>query len=57
MFVLVHFSLHTHKGYSKDQLAASMQRLLDAGRITVLTEGSPSQQCSRLVETGQPTVH
>jgi RecA-family ATPase len=45
------------KGYSKDKLAASMQRLLDGGCIKVVTEGSPSRQRSRLVETGQPTVH
>ena len=45
------------KGYSKDQLAASMQRLLDSGCIKVVTEGSPSRQRSRLVLTGQPTVH
>ena len=45
------------KGYSKDKLAASMQRLLDNGCIKVVTEGSPSRQRSRLVETGQPTFH
>ncbi|SHG69562.1 AAA family ATPase [Bradyrhizobium erythrophlei] len=45
------------KGYSKDKLAASMQRLLDSGCIKVVTEGSPSRQRSRLVETGHTTVH
>jgi RecA-family ATPase len=45
------------KGYSKDKLAASMQRLLDGGCIKVVTEGSPSRQRSRLVVTGQPTMH
>ncbi|SIN83498.1 RecA-family ATPase [Bradyrhizobium erythrophlei] len=45
------------KGYGKDKLAASMQRLLDSGCIKVVTEGSPSRQRSRLVLTGQPTVH
>jgi hypothetical protein len=45
------------KGYGKDKLAASMQRLLDGGSIKVVTEGSPSRQRSRLVVTGQPTMH
>ena len=45
------------KGYSKDKLAASMQRLLDGGCIKVVTEGSPSRQRSRLVATDQPTIH
>jgi RecA-family ATPase len=44
------------KGYSKEKLAASMQRLLDSGCIKVLTEGSPSRQRSRLVETIRPSV-
>jgi RecA-family ATPase len=37
------------KGYRKEQFAASMQRLLDAGKIKVVTEGPPSRQRSRLV--------
>lgn len=45
------------KGYSKDKLAASMQRLLDGEYIKVVTEGPASRQRSRLVETGQPTFH
>jgi AAA domain len=45
------------KGYSKDQLAASMQRLLDAKQIKVLTEGSPKRQRKRLVVTDPPTMH
>jgi hypothetical protein len=45
------------KGYSKNQLAAAMQRLLDNKRIKVKTEGSPSRQRSRLVLNDQPTVH
>ena len=45
------------KGFSKNQLAASMQRLLDSEKIKVVTEGSKSRQRSRLVITGQPTVH
>src|SRR5258707_4656388 len=42
------------KGVTKKQLAASMQRLLDAKRIKVVTEGAPSKQRSRLVGTEQP---
>jgi hypothetical protein len=45
------------KGFTKKQLAASMQRLLDAKRIKVVTEGAPSKQRSRLVAIDQPTVH
>lgn len=37
------------KGYSKDQFAKAMQRLLDAKRVAVVTEGPPSRQRSRLV--------
>jgi RecA-family ATPase len=37
------------KGYRKEQFVASMQRLLDSGKIKVMTEGSPSRQRSRLV--------
>jgi RecA-family ATPase len=37
------------KGYRKEQFAASMQRLLDAGKIKVVTEGPPSRQRSRLM--------
>ncbi len=36
------------KGFSKDQFAKAMQRLLDAKRVTVVTEGPPSRQRSRL---------
>jgi hypothetical protein len=37
------------KGFSKDQLAASMQRLFDSKRIAVVTEGPDSRRRSRLV--------
>jgi hypothetical protein len=37
------------KGYTKDQFAKAMQRLLDAKRLAVMTEGPPSRQRSRLV--------
>lgn len=37
------------KGFSKEQLAASMQRLFDAKRIAVVTEGPSSRRRSRLV--------
>lgn len=37
------------KGYSKAALAEAMQRLLDAKRIRVVTEGPPSKKRSRLV--------
>jgi hypothetical protein len=42
------------KGVTKKQLAAAMQRLLEAGRVQVVTEGPPSKQRSRLavVENG-----
>jgi RecA-family ATPase len=42
------------KGISKKQLAEAMQRLLDAGRIRLVTDGPPSRPRSRLevVETG-----
>ena len=39
----------TAKGYKKADLAAAMQRLLDAGRVEIVTEGPPSRQRSRLV--------
>jgi RecA-family ATPase len=45
------------KGFTKKQLAASMQRLLDGDFIKVVTEGSKSRQRSRLVKIAQPTVH
>jgi RecA-family ATPase len=45
------------KGFTKKQLAASMQRLLDAKRIKVITEGSKSRQRSRLVIIKPTTVH
>lgn len=37
------------KGIKRTQLAAAMQRLMDAGRIRMVTEGSNSRQRSRLV--------
>jgi hypothetical protein len=37
------------KGFSKEQLAASMQRLFDSKRIAVVTEGPDSRRRSRLV--------
>jgi RecA-family ATPase len=37
------------KGHRKEQFVGSMQRLLDAGKIKVMTDGSPSRQRSRLV--------
>jgi RecA-family ATPase len=45
------------KGVTGKELAASMQRLLDAKRIKVVTEGPVSRQRSRLVEFDPPTVH
>ena len=53
----MHAKLAEGKGYTKQQLAASMQRLLDAKRIKVVTEGSPTRQRSRLVVNDRPTVH
>jgi hypothetical protein len=37
------------KGFSKKQLAASMQRLLDTKRVKLVTEGSNTRQRKRLV--------
>lgn len=37
------------KGFSKEQLAVSMQRLFDSKRIAVVTEGPDSRRRSRLV--------
>jgi hypothetical protein len=37
------------KGYNKKKLEAAQQRLLDAKRIHVVTEGSPSRQRKRIV--------
>ena len=45
------------KGFTKKQLAASMQRLLDSKRIKLLTEGSESRQRTRLVIIEPATVH
>ena len=45
------------KGFTKKQLAASMQRLLDAKRIKVVTEGPPSRQRTQLVVNKSATVH
>jgi RecA-family ATPase len=45
------------KGFTKKQLAASMQRLLDKKRVKLVTEGSQSRQRTRLVIVDQPTVH
>jgi len=44
------------KGTSSKQLEAAMQRLLDAKRIRVHTEGSPSRQRSRLVMCDMETA-
>ncbi|MGY4502380.1 RecA-family ATPase [Bradyrhizobium sp. GM24.11] len=46
----VKMAKHTRgKGFTKDQFAKAMQRLLDAKRVAVVTEGPPSRQRSRLV--------
>jgi RecA-family ATPase len=45
------------KGFTKKQLAASMQRLLDANRISLVTSGSPSRQRTQLVLNEPATVH
>jgi hypothetical protein len=45
------------KGFTKKQLAASMQRLLDSDRINLVIEGSPSRQRQRLVVKEPATVH
>ena len=43
------------KGFKKNQLAASMQRLMDAKRIKLVTSGSPSRQRSWL-EVSEPAT-
>ena len=45
------------KGYNKTQFKASMQRLLDAGVIKIVTDGPPSRQRSKLAVVELPTVH
>jgi RecA-family ATPase len=45
------------KGLTKDRLAASMQRLLDDGRIKMVTEGPKSRERSRLVMVEKPNLH
>jgi RecA-family ATPase len=45
------------KGFTKKQLAASMQRLLDSKRIKLVTEGSASRRRTRLVIAEPATVH
>jgi RecA-family ATPase len=45
------------KGFSKKQLAASMQRLMDGKRIKLVIDGSPSRQRTRLVIEEPATVH
>ena len=45
------------KGFTKRQLAASMQRLMDAKRVKLLVEGSKSRQRTRLVVSEPGTVH
>jgi len=45
------------KGFTKKQLAASMQRLMDKKRVKLVTEGSQSRQRTRLIIVDQPTVH
>jgi RecA-family ATPase len=45
------------KGFNKKQLAASMQRLMDAKRIRQVTNGRPSRQRSWLVISEPARVH
>jgi RecA-family ATPase len=45
------------KGFTKRQLAASMQRLLDSKRIKLVIEGSPSRQRERIAINEPATVH
>jgi RecA-family ATPase len=45
------------KGFTKKQLAASMQRLMDSKRIKLAIEGSKSRQRTRLVVIEPATVH
>jgi RecA-family ATPase len=45
------------KGFTKRQLASSMQRLLDAKRIKLVIEGSPSRQRERIAISEPATVH
>jgi hypothetical protein len=42
------------KGFTKKQLAASMQRLMDKKRVKLVTEGSQSRQRTRLIIVDQP---
>jgi hypothetical protein len=41
------------KGVSKTELAAAMQRLLDAGRVKIVEEGPPSRRYRRLLVTSE----
>jgi hypothetical protein len=45
------------KGFTKRQLASSMQRLLDSKRIKLVIEGSPSRQRERIAINEPATVH
>jgi RecA-family ATPase len=45
------------KGFTKRQLASSMQRLLDAKRINLVIEGSPSRQREHIAISESATVH
>jgi hypothetical protein len=45
------------KGFTKKQLAVSMQRLMDAKRIKLVTEGSGTRERKRLVITEPATIH
>jgi RecA-family ATPase len=45
------------KGFTKKQLAVSMQRLLDSEHVSLVIEGSPSRQRQRLVVNEPTKVH
>jgi RecA-family ATPase len=45
------------KGFTKKQLAASMQRLMDAKRVKLVVDGPPSRQRTQLVVNESVTVH
>jgi hypothetical protein len=45
------------KGVTKKELAAGMQRLLDAKRIVVVTVGSKTRQRSHLEVVAKTTMH
>jgi RecA-family ATPase len=45
------------KGFSKRQLAGSMQRLMDAKRVKLVIEGSKSRQRTRLVVSDPAMAH